>query len=58
MKKYIVKFNDENKNGYEVTAGDYHTFETVFNSQKCWLSKGGKMFITNELGETKVFIKG
>lgn len=56
MKKFTIKYNKTNSE-YVVEANDYHTFDVAWSTQKCWFSPGSEVTITNELGESRTYIK-
>jgi hypothetical protein len=56
MKKFTVKINEQN-GGYIVEAHDNASFDIVWLSEKCWFSTGREVTITNENGESRIYIK-
>ena len=57
MGRKRIFFVSSYKRDYTVYGDPWTTIEAVWDSQKCWFTKGTVVTITNESGHYKMFIK-
>lgn len=57
MEKLFIVKNNITGRSYPVTGNENTSLEMVWKSQKCWLTTGNSVTITDENGNSQVFVK-